>query len=112
MTSSQTGANDAAQPRARGVLRRFRRHLAPLASETISPINLPAVRLGLFTKLQLLTVGLIFLTAATISGYHVWQQSREEAQQLRTQGSIVAIMLDRLGLEDGMRVLEIGTGPT
>jgi len=24
----------------------------------------------------------------------------------------VAIMLDRLGLEDGMRVLEIGTGPT
>jgi diguanylate cyclase (GGDEF)-like protein len=100
MTSSQTGANDAAQPRARGVLRRFRRHLAPLASETISPINLPAVRLGLFTKLQLLTVGLIFLTAATISGYHVWQQSREEAQQLRTQGSIVAIMLADLAEYD------------
>src|SRR5665213_1557306 len=80
----------------RSVLRRFRRHLTPLASETISPINLPAVRLGLFTKLQLLTVSLIFLTAATISGYHVWKQSREEAQQLRTQGSIVAIMLSDL----------------
>jgi len=84
----------------RSVLRRFRRHLTPLASETISPINLPAVRLGLFTKLQLLTVSLIFLTAATISGYHVWKQSREEAQQLRTQGSIVAIMLSDLAEYD------------
>ncbi|MEO6750089.1 MAG: EAL domain-containing protein [Casimicrobiaceae bacterium] len=84
----------------RSVLRRFRRHLAPLSSETISPINLPAVRLGLFTKLQLLTVSLIFLTAATISGYHVWKQSREEAQQLRTQGSIVAVMLSDLAEYD------------
>ncbi|MEO6928414.1 MAG: EAL domain-containing protein [Casimicrobiaceae bacterium] len=86
--------------RRRGVLRRLRRHLSPLGTETISPITLPPVRLGLFTKLQLLTVGLIFLTAATISGYHVWQQSREEAQQLRTQGSIVAIMLADLAEYD------------
>jgi diguanylate cyclase (GGDEF)-like protein len=99
MTDASLDPDDDAGRRP-GVLRRFRRHLSPLGSDTISPINLPPVRLGLFTKLQLLTVGLIFLTAATISGYHVWLQSREEAQQLRTQGSIVAIMLADLAEYD------------
>ena len=75
MTDASLDPDDDAGRRP-GVLRRFRRHLSPLGSDTISPINLPPVRLGLFTKLQLLTVGLIFLTAATISGYHVWLQSR------------------------------------
>ncbi len=100
MISPQAGTTEEAPRRERGALRRLRRHLTLLTTETISPINLPPVRLGLFTKLQLLTVGLIFVTAATISGYHVWQQMREEGRQLRTQGRIVAIMLADLAEYD------------
>jgi diguanylate cyclase (GGDEF)-like protein len=84
----------------RGRLRRLRKHLSPLGAETMSPINLPAVRLGLFTKLQLLTVGLVFATAATIAGYHVWQDLHDEARELRLQGRVVASMLADLAEYD------------
>ena len=100
MNSVSADIDNETRRKPRGMLWRLRRHLSPMGNETISPVNLPAVRIGLFTKFQLLTVGLIFLTAATISGYHVWQQSREEAQQLRTQGSIVATMLADLAEYD------------
>ncbi len=100
MNSAPAEVDNETDRKPRSMLWRLRRHLSPMGSETISPVNLPPVRIGLFTKFQLLTVGLIFLTAATISGYHVWQQSREEAQQLRTQGSIVAIMLADLAEYD------------
>ena len=100
MISPEAGATSAAPRGQRGALRRLRRHLAALSGETISPITLPPVRLGLFTKLQLLTVGLIFVTAATISGYEVWQQTREEGRQLRTQGRVVALMLADLAEYD------------
>ncbi len=99
MTDERPVAGEPAlPPKARRL--RWRRSLSPMAGETISPINLPLVRIGLFTKLQLLTIGLIFITAAAISGYHVWQQSREESQQLRTQGRVVAIMLADLAEYD------------
>jgi len=49
--------------------RRFRRHLSPLAGETDTPTTLPRVRMGLLTKLNVLTVGLIFMTAVATTGY-------------------------------------------
>jgi hypothetical protein len=33
-------------------MNQLRRHLSPLNAETISPLNLPAVRMGLLTKLN------------------------------------------------------------
>ena len=68
-------------------------HLSPLGSDTIAPLNLPPVRLGLLTKLNLLTVGLIFLTALAISGWFHWQQYQDEEAALRAQGGNVLLML-------------------
>ena len=51
-------------PGPRQRMRRLRKHLLPLQSESISPIDLPSVRTGLLTKLNALTVGLIALTGA------------------------------------------------
>src|SRR5258708_27359493 len=65
----------------------LRRHLTPLAAETISPLNLPPVRMGLLTKLNLLTVGLIFLTAIATTGLYLWKEWRLNEAELRAQGS-------------------------
>src|SRR5512132_2423331 len=77
-------------------MQRLRRYFAPLASDTTSPLNLPPVRLGLLVKLNLLTVGIIFLTAISITGYHSWQQWRSEEIDLRNQGVPVLLMLAEL----------------
>ena len=77
-------------------MKSFRSRFSPLASDTISPIDLPPVRLGLHTKLNLLVVGLIFLTAVATTGYYLWQRYRVEDSQLRTQGSTVVQMLAEL----------------
>jgi diguanylate cyclase (GGDEF)-like protein len=71
----------------------LRRHLSPLNAETISPLNLPAVRMGLLTKLNLLTVGLIFLTAIATTGLYLWKEWRLNESELRTQGSTLAAIL-------------------
>ena len=71
----------------------LRRHLSPLNAETISPLNLPAVRMGLLTKLNLLTVGLIFLTAIATTGLYLWKEWRLNEAELRTQGSTLAAIL-------------------
>jgi diguanylate cyclase (GGDEF)-like protein len=74
-------------------MKRLRRHLAPLATDTISPLNLPPVRMGLLTKLNLLTVGLIFLTAIATTGLYVWKEWRTNDGDLRAQGSTLIGML-------------------
>ena len=95
MNDAPTPATPATERRERGALRRLRRHLSPLSSDTISPINLPPVRMGLFTKLQVLTVALIFLTAATMSGFYLWQQAHDETSQMRVQsGGIAQLIAD------------------
>ena len=71
----------------------LRRHLSPLNAETISPLNLPAVQMGLLTKLNLLTVGLIFLTAIATTGLYLWKEWRLNEAELRTQGSTLAAIL-------------------
>ncbi len=89
-------------------MRRLRKHLSPLGSDTIAPLNLPPVRLGLLTKLNLLTVGLIFLTALAIGAWFHWQQFEDEDADLRAQGGAVLLMLAQLaehGLSTGDRGL-------
>ncbi len=74
----------------------FRRHLSPLASDSVSSLNLPRVRMGLLTKLNLLTIGLIFLTTIATAGYYLWQQWRDENLELRRRGSATLAMLAEL----------------
>ncbi|HQR12412.1 MAG TPA: EAL domain-containing protein [Casimicrobiaceae bacterium] len=66
---------------------RLLRRMSPLGGDTVSTLDLPPVRMGLMTKLNLLTVGLIFLTAVAISVFHFAQQWRDGEQQLRSQGA-------------------------
>jgi diguanylate cyclase (GGDEF)-like protein len=74
-------------------MRRLRKHLLPLQSESISPIDLPTVRTGLLTKLNALTVGLIALTGVAISAYYFWQQWDSEGRELRQRGRTIAAVL-------------------
>ena len=69
--------------------------MSPLAGDTASMLDLPPVRMGLLTKLNLLTIGLIFLTAVAITAFHFAQQWRDEEQQLRSQGDDARAMHDR-----------------
>jgi len=77
-------------PNPRQRMRRLRKHLLPLQSESISPIDLPSVRTGLLTKLNFLTVGLIALTGLAISAYYFWQQWSNEGSELRHRGRAIA----------------------
>jgi len=77
----------ASDPSPRSGMRRLRKHLLPLASESMSPIDLPPVRSGLLFKLNLLTVGLIVLTALAISAYYFWLQWGSEDRELRQRGA-------------------------
>jgi diguanylate cyclase (GGDEF)-like protein len=74
----------------------FREHLSPLAGDSVSSLNLPRVRMGLLTKLNLLTIGLIFLTAISTAGYYLWQQWRDENLELHRRGSATLAMLAEL----------------
>ena len=71
----------------------FRRHLAPSRRTPLSSLSLPPVRMGLLTKLNLLTIGLIFLTAVATTGFYLWQQWRDENSDLRQRGATALAML-------------------
>ena len=69
------------------MLRRLRRHGVPLSNDTVAPVTLPPVRLGLLTKFQALTAGLVFLTDATKddrSAILARRQAREGRRQAET----------------------------
>ena len=53
----------------KAVRRSLRKHLSPLGADSVSLQNLPPVRMGLLAKLNLLTIGLIFLTAVAITAF-------------------------------------------
>jgi len=75
------------------VRRALRRHLSPLGADTASMLDLPPVRMGLLTKLNLVMIGLIFATAVAITIYYVNQRWRDDELQLRSHGaSLVAVM--------------------
>ncbi len=77
-------------------MRLFRRHLPPPGADSASSLNLPPVRMGLLTKLNLLTIGLIFVTAFATTGFYVWQQWRDENIDLRQRGAATLAMLAEL----------------
>ncbi len=79
-----------------GAMRRLRKHLSPLGADSISPISLPPVGTGVLTKLNMLTVGLILLTAVAITGVVFWHQWKDENQDLRQQGRTLLNMLAEL----------------
>jgi len=74
----------------------FGKHGTPLATDSGSSLNLPPVRMGLLGKLNLLTIGLIFLTAIATTGFYLWQQWRDESGELRRRGSTSLAMLAEL----------------
>jgi sensor histidine kinase regulating citrate/malate metabolism len=79
----------------KAVRRALRKHLSPLGGDTVTMLDLPPVRMGLLTKLNLLTIGLIFLTAVAVTAYHFTQTWRDEPQRLKTQAaSMLGIMTD------------------
>jgi hypothetical protein len=87
-------------------MRLFRKRSVAPATDSASALSLPRVRMGLLTKLNLLTIGLIFLTAIGTTGFYVWQQWRDETADLRQRGTTVLAMLSELsefGLYTGNR---------
>src|SRR5829696_4735997 len=74
----------------------LRRHSSPLAADTASMLDLPPVRMGLLTKLNLLTIGLIFLTAVGITVFYASQRWRDDDQELRARGSALAAVMTEL----------------
>jgi len=72
------------------------KYTSPLHADTVSPLNAPAVRLGLQTKLNVLAIGLIVVTAALISWFLIQQQFLGEQARLRTQGMTIVSMLTEL----------------
>jgi diguanylate cyclase (GGDEF)-like protein len=64
-----------------------------LTAETISPLNAPPVRLGLQTKLNLLAIGLIVVTALGVTAFLTSKQLQNEQGRLRAQGLTTAAML-------------------
>ena len=75
--------------------KRLLRHVSPLNGDTVSTLALPPVRMGILTKLNLLIVGLIFLTAVVVSLFHFTQQWHDDDQQLRSQGvALLGVMAE------------------
>jgi len=78
-----------------GIRRALRKHLSPLGGDTASMLDLPPVKMGLLTKLNLLTIGLIFLTAVATTLFYAQQRWRADEQQLRRQGAaLVGVMTE------------------
>ncbi len=78
------------------IVNRLRQRLLPLSNDTVSTLSLPPVKMGLLTKLNLLTVGLIFLTAAALLVFHFAQQWRDDEQQLRNRGGTMLGVMAQL----------------
>ncbi len=117
---SGTGAPPERESRRSRLLRRLRRHSPPLAADTVAPIVLPPVRVGLLTKFQFLTASLVFLTAVAITGYTFWREWAGGEIELRARATTLATMLaeiaaeplatgDRASIEQVLRTLEPGT---
>ena len=65
----------------------FRRRSAPLAPDAGASLNLPPVRMGLLTKLNLLTIGLIVLTASRPRLLRLGSSGATKTSDLRQRGA-------------------------
>jgi diguanylate cyclase (GGDEF)-like protein len=73
--------------------KRLRRFLSPLASDSLATLNLPPVRVGLLTKVNLLTVGVIVLTAAATSSFYLARLWTTEDADVRARATTIVTML-------------------
>ena len=71
----------------------LRKYLTPLATDSLATLDLPPVRVGLLTKLNVLTIGLIVLTGVATSAFYVSRQWYGEDDDVRARGEAVAAML-------------------
>jgi diguanylate cyclase (GGDEF)-like protein len=69
------------------------KRFSSLGADTIAQLNAPPVRMGLLTKLNVLAIGLIVVTALGVAAFLFAQQLRYEQARLRAQGLAVAAML-------------------
>jgi len=67
-----------------------------MSADTASMLDLPPVRMGLLAKLNLLTIGLIFLTAVAITVFYAHQRWRDDDQELRARGRALAAVMTEL----------------
>src|SRR6478735_6455273 len=74
----------------------LRRHMSPMSGDTASMLDLPPVRMGLLAKLNLLTIGLIFLTAVAITVFYANQRWRDDDHELRARGRALAAVMTEL----------------
>ncbi len=74
-------------------MKRLRKYLAPLETDTLAPLDLPPVRFGLLAKFNALAIGLIFLTAISISAFHLSWQWYGEDDDLRARGGTIVATL-------------------
>jgi diguanylate cyclase (GGDEF)-like protein len=77
-------------------MKKLRKFLSPLATDSLAPLNLPPVRVGLRAKFNALAVGLIVVTAVATSGFYVVRQWLDEASDLRVHGTAIATTLSTL----------------
>ena len=74
----------------------FDRQSSPLGNDSTGSLIVPRLRMGLLTKLNLLTIGLLFVTAITTTGFYLWQQWRDENTELHRRGAATLAMLSEL----------------
>jgi diguanylate cyclase (GGDEF)-like protein len=71
----------------------LREYLTPLETDSLATLDLPPVRVGLLTKLNALTIGLIVLTGIATSAYYISRQWYSEDNDTRARGEAIAAML-------------------
>jgi diguanylate cyclase (GGDEF)-like protein len=74
-------------------MKSLRKYLAPLESDSLGTLHLPPVRIGLRTKLNVLTIGLIFVTAIATAAFYLSREWYGEDDDLRVRGAGIAAML-------------------
>ncbi|MFO1284010.1 MAG: EAL domain-containing protein [Burkholderiales bacterium] len=112
MIPTKPDAPASIEPSGRRSLRRTRRHAIPLDQDTAPSAVPAAARPGLLAKLQILSVGMVIVTAAAITAFDYWhERASDETQLVAHARSIAAIVApgrlhvgamrsgDRIGLE-------------
>ena len=89
---ARVAAQDRQDPRDDS-LKRMARHRSPLGGDTIGPLNVPPVRIGLLAKLNALAIGLIVATGVGITALLVNQQLRDDPARVQAQGRSMVGML-------------------
>ena len=76
-------------------MNKLRKGLTPLAADRSSALTLPSVRVGLLTKLNVLTVGLVFLAVIATSAFYLGMSSGriEDPSRAQMVGALTVVVL-------------------